>query len=77
MVPRFGEGLVLLIIAAALAYMVQLFLTNVSRSAAPSLGLGPESRVQESFMFRGLNCLASETELAFDNCVARLHLTPH
>ena len=71
MVPRFGEGLVLLIIAAALAYMVQLFLTNVSRSAAPSLGPGPESRVQESFMFRGLNCLASETELAFDNCVAR------
>ena len=75
MLPRFGEGLVLLIIAAALAYMVQLFLTNVSRSAAPSLGLGPgpgpESRVQESFMFRGLSCLASETELAFDNCVAR------
>jgi len=62
-----GDGIALLIMAVSFAYIFQFLLGRLTNSYDENAS----ERSEQIFMLRGLNCLTSETELAFDNCVAR------
>ena len=59
---RFEDGVAILILAAAFAYLVQILISN--------LNLGARSN-EENFLLTGLDCLLMKSETEFDLCVKR------
>jgi len=62
----FVDAVILLGLAAMLAYVTQLVLVNITGSEELK-----RRNYEENFMLSGLNCLAANSEIEFDHCVAR------
>ena len=68
---RLGDGLVMLLVAGALAYIFQAFIEKTS-SSVNQVTSAPTRRISDDKFSLALNCLNMESEADFDQCVKRL-----
>ena len=69
---RLGDGLVMLLVAGALAYIFQAFIEKTSSSVFNQVTSTPTRRISDDKFSLALNCLNMESEADFDQCVKRL-----